>query len=240
MVSADRTRFRWVVCQLDALRKCLKLDTLRKTPNDLPKTLDETYLRMLCNIEEEYKNDTLKILQRLAFSARPMLLEEVAEVVAIDLAEDPEFDRARRLRQPQDIVSICSSLVVISSEQIQANDSRSEKSILRDMIALAHLYVKDYLTSERIVSTSAAHFQISALGAHRCLAEMCLSYLAENSPKITALSPMCYPLSRYAAGFWAQHAKEADDESLYALITDILTSSKDFLEGFPVAMGSNI
>ena len=158
-----------------------------------------------------------------------MLLEEVAEVVAIDLAEEPKFDRARRLRQPQDIVSICSSLVVVSSEQIQASDSRSEKSILRDMITLAHLSVKDYLTSERIVSTSATHFQISGLGAHRCLAEMSSSYVAENSPKITALSLIYYPLSRYTAGFWAQHTKEADDESLYALFTGIFTSSKDFL-----------
>ena len=71
-----------------------------------------------------------------------MLLEEVAEVVATDLAEDPKFDVARRLRQPQDVVSICSSLVVVSSEQIQADESQPEESMLRDMIALAHLSVK--------------------------------------------------------------------------------------------------
>lgn len=115
-----------------------------------------------------------------------MLLEEVAEVVAIDLAEDPKFDVARRLHQPQDVVSICSSLVVVSSEQIQADKFQPEESMLRDMIALAHLSVKDCLTSEKIFSTSAARFQISELSAHRYLAQTCLSCLAENGLKITA------------------------------------------------------
>ena len=38
------------MCQLDALRKCLKLDALRKALNSLPKTLDDTYSRILSDL----------------------------------------------------------------------------------------------------------------------------------------------------------------------------------------------
>ena len=230
-VFGDWTRFRWAVCQLDAIRKCVKLDTLRKTLSNLPRTLEDTYQRILCSIDEEYVDDALKILQWLTFSARPMSLDEIAEVVAIDLTKNPKFDDARRLRRPQDVVSICSSLVVVSSEQIQADNTNSqpEEPVLTDMIALAHLSVKDYLTSTRIVSTSTAPFQISERSAHRYLAEMCLSYLVENGPKVNDVTLVDYPLSRYAAKFWIQHATAADDESLDALIMNKFTSSKSFL-----------
>ena len=45
-------RFRWVVCQVDRLRRALP-PSIRKVLNDLPKTLDETYSRTLLGIDEE-------------------------------------------------------------------------------------------------------------------------------------------------------------------------------------------
>ncbi|KAL8780876.1 MAG: hypothetical protein Q9213_006266 [Squamulea squamosa] len=45
--------FRWTVCQLDALQNCSRLPSLRKALKNLPKSLDETYCRILCNIPEE-------------------------------------------------------------------------------------------------------------------------------------------------------------------------------------------
>ncbi|KAF4631092.1 hypothetical protein G7Y89_g7033 [Cudoniella acicularis] len=79
--------FRWVVCQLDSLKKCLKLDALRRALNSLPKTLDDTYARILRSIDEEYSQDAFRILQWLAYSARPLRIEEVAEVVAVKIVE---------------------------------------------------------------------------------------------------------------------------------------------------------
>jgi hypothetical protein len=40
-------RFRWAVCQLDTLRACKKVSAVRKALAQLPKTLDETYARIL-------------------------------------------------------------------------------------------------------------------------------------------------------------------------------------------------
>ena len=54
------------------------------------------------------------VLQWLAFSARPMTVDEVAETLSVCLDEDPRFDPDRRLRDPSDILVICSSLVTVS------------------------------------------------------------------------------------------------------------------------------
>lgn len=60
-------------------------------------------------------NDAIKLLQWLAFSFRPISLEEAVEVLATDPNADdgPLFDPRQRLRDPQDVLTICPSLVVI-------------------------------------------------------------------------------------------------------------------------------
>ncbi|KAL2040634.1 hypothetical protein N7G274_006613 [Stereocaulon virgatum] len=103
--------FRWAVCQLDAIHKCVNLDILRKLLRNLPKTLKDTYQRILCSIDEECVDIALKTLQWLTFYARPMSLDEIAEIVAIDLTKDPKFDDARRLRRPEDVVSSAQALL---------------------------------------------------------------------------------------------------------------------------------
>ena len=145
------------MCQLDALRECLKIDTLRKALKSLPKTLDDTYTRILLSINEEYTQDALNVLQWLAFSARPVRIEEVAEVVAVDLECALQFDSERRLLELRDLLVICSSLVTISSATLEySNGSLEETEELR----LAHFSVKEYLISERIRAGSASKFSI--------------------------------------------------------------------------------
>ena len=93
---ADIYRFRWVVCQLDTLRTCLKRSVLLKALKELPKILDETYNRILLQIPEEYHYDAQIVFTLLAFSPHPISLGEAAEAVAIDL-EQQLFDPQNRL-----------------------------------------------------------------------------------------------------------------------------------------------
>ncbi|KAF1828168.1 HET-domain-containing protein [Decorospora gaudefroyi] len=51
-----------------------------------------TYDRILTAISEEDSEYAMRILQWLTFSARLLSVEEIAEVVAIDVARDPAFD----------------------------------------------------------------------------------------------------------------------------------------------------
>lgn len=130
-----QARFRWAVCQLDALGKCLDLRRLRKALECLPDTLDGTYDRILCAIHKEYSQDALKILQWLVYSARPLQVDEIVDAIAVYGDGDPRFDPENRLPDPQDILAICSSLVTIAGVEIK----------------LAHFSVKEYCEKENYV-----------------------------------------------------------------------------------------
>jgi len=178
-----------VVCQLDVLQKCLKLSSLRKALNSLPKTLHETYHRILLNIEEEYRDDAFKVLQWLAFSARPVTLAEVAEVLAINLDDRPHFDPDQRLPDPRDILTICSGLVTVSPMQVQCMDryegagedtgNQHQCIVHTGELRLAHFSVKEYLISEHIQIGGTPHYRFSKSIADAFISQICLVYLLQ-------------------------------------------------------------
>ena len=100
-------------CQLDSLRKCYTRPAVRKALCQLPKSLDETYNRILNRIPNEYKREAYCVFQLLVISYRPLTLNEIADAVAVD-CENETFDPENRLRDPCDILEICSSLVSLS------------------------------------------------------------------------------------------------------------------------------
>ena len=79
----------------------------------LPETLDKTYDQILGRVSAEDYQFALKILPWLTFSTRPLRLEEIAEVIAIDYNNSPPFDLDKRFEDPSDILEICSSLVSV-------------------------------------------------------------------------------------------------------------------------------
>src|ERR1700691_4083541 len=93
---------------------------IKKAMTSLPKSLDETYERILLNIDELYREDAHRVLQWLAFSARPVTMAEVAEVLAINCDEGTLLSPDQRLSNPHDILVICSSLVTTSSPTVQS------------------------------------------------------------------------------------------------------------------------
>lgn len=188
------------------LRKCLKLDALRKALRSLPKTLDDTYAQILCSIDEEYSQDAFKILQWLAYSARPLRIEEVAEVVAVEIGDDPRFDPENRLPEPRDILTICSSLFTTATSTISAYGETYEIEELR----LAHFSVKEYLISDRIRTGPASRYAIEQC-AEEHIAQTCLIYLLYfNGPTTLTLDNVGkFRLARYAAQYWTQHARAA-------------------------------
>src|SRR6201996_9837372 len=77
------SRFRWVFCQLDALRQCLP-SSLRRTLAELPESLDETYERIVMDIKKGNRADAYRMLQCLAVAIRPLTVAELAELLAFD------------------------------------------------------------------------------------------------------------------------------------------------------------
>ena len=223
-----RVRFRWVACQLDILGKCFTVLQIRQSLASLPKTLDDTYARILCNIDEQFNHcnrEVLKILQWLTFSARPLRLEEVAEILAIDVHQTPRFDPERRWPEPRDIIRICSSLITVTTHfpnslipddfnddsespdtysVAESPDTQGSISYVR----LAHFSVKEYLISDRIHRGMAPHYSIREIESHGILAEDCIAYLLQPG-SLTPGRLASPPLADYAAEFWATHAKHA-------------------------------
>ncbi|KAH8657573.1 ankyrin repeat-containing domain protein [Tricladium varicosporioides] len=217
--------FRWVVCQLDALRKCLKLNALRKALHSLPKTLDDTYARILYSIDEEYSQDAFTILQWLVYSVRPLRIEEVAEVVAIDI-DHLRFEAENRLPEPRDVLTICSSLV--TSTAVMVNDGYGV-SFEAEELRLAHFSVKEYLISDRVRTIPAPQYNIQLYAEDR-IAQACLIYLLQfnESTLLTLNNIDDFPLARYAAEQWTRHARAAtkDVDRVSQLITQLFLSER--------------
>jgi len=113
VLTADR--FRWVYCQLESIRQCVKLSALRKTISSLPETLDETYNRILQGLKSAGQlQDAIKALRWLCFSNRPLKLAEMVEILAIENGDQGGFFLEERLPDPADIMAVCSSLISLN------------------------------------------------------------------------------------------------------------------------------
>lgn len=215
---------------MDALRNCLNLPMLRKSLANLPKNLDDTYARILCSIEEEHKEHALHILQWLVSSTRPLTIEEVAEVIAIDVTTEPMFDAERRFLDKRDILQVCSSLVTTVEVVKESAMGRETYTELR----LAHFSVKEYLLSKRVQSGPASWYSITESDSNVYIGEACLAYLLHfDEPEFFSSNGMDeFPLARYASKYWFHHARYAtkDTSTINDLTTELLVSGKHAYE----------
>jgi hypothetical protein len=107
-----------VALQLLELQGCYSEFSLRKQLQHLPKGLDEIYGQIMQRISRgHHYEDALKILQWLAFSARTLWLDEVAEVVCLvfDNNQEPYFDPSHRYQNPETVLYICPGLISCSA-----------------------------------------------------------------------------------------------------------------------------
>ena len=207
----DVRRFRWVACQLDSLGSCLTLLQLRKALATLPRTLNDTYAHILCNIEAEHQQYALHLLQLLAFSARPLKLEEMAEVLTIDVNDTPNFDPQRRLADSHDVVEMCSSLVTVTSSRASEIYEPWDHYTI-SIVTLAHFSVREYLASEVTLQEQTAKYRLQSIDCNMSLAQDCLPYLLHLDVVRTTADEVWaeYPLYRYAAEHWTKHAQVAE------------------------------
>ncbi|KAK1918627.1 hypothetical protein CFE70_001353 [Pyrenophora teres f. teres 0-1] len=199
--------FRWAVCQLDTLAKCRNLVMLRNSLGTLPQTLDQTYDRILTAISKEDCVYAMRILQWLTFSARPLSVTEVAEVVAIDVARDLAFNRDEVLVDPLEALDICSSLVTITKNE---EDGRLEPT--QQIIALAHYSVKEFLVSDRIRQGSAIQYSMQEATCQSAITRGSLKYLVQLQQPLERETLQVFALARYSAEFWSSHLRKTGDE----------------------------
>jgi ankyrin repeat protein len=194
----DLYRFRWIVCQLKVLMNTLPPAVARALAN-LPQGLDETYDRILEGISQQSQDFAQRLFACLAASFRPLRIEELAEILAIDWddGEVPNYDKEWRPQDPEEaVLSACSSLIAI----VNVNGSR--------IVQFSHFSVKEYLTSERLkTSEKLSQFHITPHSAHTILAQASLSILLALEDTASKMTMMDCPFATYAARHWVDHAR---------------------------------
>jgi hypothetical protein len=168
---------------------------------ELPESLDMTYERILKEIKKPNKRLAQHVLQCLVVAVRPLCVEELAEVLAID------FDDAKGIpmlkpdwwweEQELALLSACSSLIAI----VQVGCSR--------VVQFSHFSVKEFLTSPRLATTSGevSTYHIDLEPAHTILGQACLGVLLQIQDDVKRCSSEDHPLARYAAEHWTTHAR---------------------------------
>ena len=167
--------------------------------------MDDTYERILLEIDEEKQVYANRLFQCLAISIRPLRVDELAELFAVlpNAESTPDFDVSWRPEDPEAfILSACSTLVTI----VKNRD--------RTIVQFSHFSVKEYLTSDRIANSApVSHFQVLPKPAHTLLARACLGVLLQLDYSIDETKIGNFPLARYAAENWVDHASFEDVSS---------------------------
>jgi ankyrin repeat protein len=192
------------------LRHCLPA-SIRQTLDQLPQSLDETYVRVLSQISQANQAHAHRMLQCLLVAVRPLHVEELAELLAFefDAAQGgiPKYRAAWRLDdQTQAVLSTCSSLVTIVDD-----NSGWYWQPRRQIVQFSHFSVKEFLLSNRLTShTSISRYRIRLVPAHTILTKACLGFLHHLDEPIDEESAEGFPFAEYAARHWVEHAQFKD------------------------------
>src|SRR6266404_4140076 len=197
-------RFRWVYCQLEVLRHCFPAN-VRRILDELPKSLGETYERILKEINNANKGHAYRLLQCLVVATRPLRVDELAEVLAFDFTSGgiPELNADWRWEdQEEAVLSACSSLVSV----IIVRCSR--------IVQFLHFSVKEFLTSDRLARSTeeVSSFHIPIEPSHMILAQACLRVLLHLDGHEDKDSIKNIPLAQYATEYWLGHVRVRDVE----------------------------
>ena len=179
---------------------------MRRTLDDLPESLDETYERILKEIKRPNRDHTRRLLQCLVVAVRPLRVEELAEVLAVDFDNAdgvPKLNPNWRWEdEEQALLASCSSLIAI----VESGEFHHR------VVQFSHFSVREFLTSTRVATSSgdALRYHIALEPAHTILGQACLSILLRSDDRDGESSNGVRnnsPLARYAAEHWVAHAQ---------------------------------
>ncbi|KAH9477080.1 Vegetative incompatibility protein HET-E-1 [Psilocybe cubensis] len=191
--------FRYIALQLAELEACSSRDELEKALINLPEGLDEIYDRILRKCERKHVFELKTFLQFLAFSTRPMSVDELAETITIDFSSpnSPTFNPKKRYLDPNTVLKRCGGLVTILVRY-------SSTETCAPTVILSHFSVKEYLISNRIRD----EFRTTRIQSHNHLTTVLTVYLLEMEA-VEAASEHPTALAYYAARNWEEYIKFA-------------------------------
>jgi ankyrin repeat protein len=143
-----------------------------------------------------------RLLQCLTIAVRPLEVEELAEVLAVDFTAEGDIPKLnedmRWENQEQAVLSACSSLITV----VEDDHSR--------VVQFSHFSVKEFLTSDRIATSdidASRYHHIRLEPAHTIMAQACLGVLLRLDSHIDRNSITNSPLAGYAVLHFGHHAE---------------------------------
>jgi len=143
-----------------------------------------------------------RLLQCLTVASRPLRVQELAEVLALDFdgTNDgiPELKEDWRWKDQQEaVLSTCSSLIAVVDNGRHC------------VVQFSHFSVKEFLTSDRLASSAdVSHFHIPPEPAHTVIVKACLGILLQPDNGVgNGKAKSNSPLAEYAAQHWVGHAR---------------------------------
>jgi ankyrin repeat protein len=225
MITYDPARFRWVFCQLETLQQCLP-QSLRRTLNELPESLDGTYERVMMEIKRANQSHAYRMLQCLTVANRPLSVAELAEILAFDFDEAkggiPKLNSNWRWEDhEQAVLSTCSSLVTVVPNYGSP------------VVQFSHFSVKEFLMSDRLATSrrDISQYHISLVDAHSVLAQASLAVLLRDPDVISQADSVV--LAGYAAECWMTHARfENVASQVHDGMQDLFDPDKPYFEAW--------
>ena len=178
---------------------------------------------MLREIKKPNRDHVRRILQCLVVAIRPLRVNELAEVLAVDFDEAEGIPKLkpnwRWEDQEQALLTSCSSLIAI----VDTGSSR--------VVQFSHFSVKEYLTSSRLATSSqdVSRYHVALGPAHTILAQACMSILLQlhDHDEQDDVGKNA-PLARYAAEYWVRHAQYEDVASGIKGMEDLFDVDKPY------------
>jgi len=170
----------------------------------MPTTLDDTYERMLEGIPKEKFEHASRLFQCMVAAFRPLRVEELAELFAIEFGADnmPSLVAGWRPENPEEaLLSTCSSFITII-------DDRDSK-----IVQFSHFSVKEFLTSDRLQMSNGwniRQYYVPLEPAHAILVRACVTVLLQVDKNQDEKQFGAVPLGSYAMEHWGKHAQFED------------------------------
>jgi hypothetical protein len=155
-----------VTFQLYDIKEALTKESIRKTLRNLPKTLSETYTRI---IERTYHgpagSEKIELMERvfrwITVAQRPLRIAELVEAVALDPSDT--YLHGDRMPVEERLISACSNLASYNEDD--------------DTVTFVHYTVKQYLDSAGHVNSQTSRL-INLESSRDIIGNICLTYLS--------------------------------------------------------------
>ncbi|KUJ07771.1 uncharacterized protein LY89DRAFT_742543 [Mollisia scopiformis] len=195
--------FRWVSCQLDYLCS-LRTDALKnKALKSLPPGLEETYERILQQVNQEDITIQRMVQRTLQWTVSSLArISKTALSHAISIEDNDRIIDLDSVYEEEDILMYCSSLIRRSADG--------------EYFEMAHFTVKEYLSKLPIEGADCSDYSQAQQFVFPQLAITCLNYLLLDSFNGSIIEDLetwkdqsnKYPFREHAVEYWTKYAQE--------------------------------